>query len=107
MILHHGRLLALGNLHAIREKLDNIPHRIDIGCEAPKQLAKSVIDIDSVHGIVFQNPEILTVQTRNLGDFHSNLPKAIINGQHKVTSIDNPDDDLASILGYLTGGGGY
>ena len=107
VILHHGRLLALGNLHAIREKLDNIPHRIDIGCEAPKQLAKSVIDIDSVHGIVFQNPEILTVQTRNLGDFHSNLPKAIINGQHKVTSIDNPDDDLASILGYLTGGGGY
>ena len=28
VILHHGRLLALGNLHAIREKMDNIPHRI-------------------------------------------------------------------------------
>ena len=107
VILHHGRLLALGNLHAIREKMDNIPHRIDIGCESPKQLAKSVIDIDSVHGIVFQNPEILTVQTRNLGDFHSNLPSVIVDGKHKVTSIDNPDDDLASILGYLTGGGGY
>ena len=107
VILHHGRLLALGNLHAIREKMDNIPHRIDIGCDSPKDLAKSVIDIDSVHGIVFQNPEALTVQTRNLGDFHSNLPSVIINGQHKVTSIDNPDDDLASILGYLTGGGGY
>jgi hypothetical protein len=66
-----------------------------------------VIDIDAVHGIIFQNPEVLTVQTRNLGDFHSNLPSAIIEGKHKVTSIDNPDDDLASILGYLTGGGGY
>jgi len=100
-------LLALGNLHAIREKLDRIPHRIDIGCESPKELAKSVIDIESVHGILFQNPEKLTVQTRSLGDFHSDLPKAIVDGNHKIKSIDNPDDDLASILGYLTGGGGY
>ena len=28
IILHNGRLLALGKLHAIREKLDQIPHRI-------------------------------------------------------------------------------
>ena len=41
-------------------------------------LAKSVIDIDSVHGIIFQHPEKLTVQTRNLGDFHSNLPKQLL-----------------------------
>ena len=106
VILHHGRLLALGNLHAIREKMDNIPHRIDIGCESPKELAKSVIDIGSVHGISFQDPQKLTVQTHNLGDFHSHLPTTIIDGGHKVNSIDNPDDDLASILGYLTGGGG-
>ena len=68
--------------------------------------AKSVIDIGSVHGISFQDPQKLTVQTHNLGDFHSHLPTTIIDGGHKVNSIDNPDDDLASILGYLTGGGG-
>jgi hypothetical protein len=33
------------------------------------------------------------------------LPKAIIESGQKVDSIDNPDDDLESILGYLTGGG--
>ena len=69
-------------------------------------MAKSVIDIESVHGISFQNPEKLTVQTRNLGHFHSKLPETIVDGGHRVVSIDNPDDDLASILGYLTGGGG-
>ena len=104
VILHHGRLLALGNLHAIREKLDNIPHRIDIGCEAPKKLAKNLIDIDSVKGIMFDNDTKLSIQTHNLGDFHSNLPSMIIDGGHRVTSIDNPDDDLESILGYLTEG---
>ncbi len=104
VILHYGRLLALGNLHAIRERLDNIPHRIEVGCDSPKSLAKSVIDIDSVHGIIFSNDEILSIQTHNLGDLHSNLPAAIIDGGHKVSSIDNPDDDLESILGYLTNG---
>ena len=96
--------MALGNLHAIRDRFDNIPHRIEIGTDGPKNLAKSVIDIESVHGIMFQSDSVLSVQTHNLGDFHNNLPKAIIEGGHKVTSIDNPDDDLESILGYLTSG---
>ena len=105
VILHYGRLLALGNLHAIRERLDNIPHRIDIGTDNPKQLAKSIIEIDSVHGIFFPKGENLSIQTHNLGSFHSELPKAIVKSGQRVNSIDNPDDDLESILGYLTGGG--
>ena len=105
VILHYGRLLALGNLHAIRERLDQIPHRIDIGTEDPKTLAKSIIDIDSVHGILFPQGENLSIQTHDLGAFHSKLPQAILDSGQKVESIDNPDDDLESILGYLTGGG--
>jgi ABC-2 type transport system ATP-binding protein len=105
VILHYGRLLALGNLHAIRERLDQIPHRIDIGTKDPKTLAKSIIDIDSVHGILFPQGENLSIQTHDLGAFHSKLPQTIIDSGQKVDSIDNPDDDLESILGYLTGGG--
>ena len=105
VILHYGRLLALGNLHAIRERLDQIPHRIDIGTDDPKSLAKSIIDIDSVHGIFFPHGENLSIQTHDLGNFHAKLPQAILDSGQKVESIDNPDDDLESILGYLTGGG--
>lgn len=105
VILHHGRLLALGNLHAIRERLDNIPHKIEIVTENPKQLAKTILEIDSVHGIFFPQGNTLSIQTHNLGSFHSHLPKAIMESGQRVDSIDNPDDDLESILGYLTGGG--
>ena len=35
VILHNGRLLAIGNLHAIRDLLDKHPHRILINCEDP------------------------------------------------------------------------
>ena len=38
VILHNGRLLALGNLHAIRDLLDKHPHRIMIRTENPLSL---------------------------------------------------------------------
>ncbi|MAM36113.1 MAG: ABC transporter [Euryarchaeota archaeon] len=105
VILHHGRLLALGNLHSIRERLDQIPHRISIQADNPKALAKDVIDIEEVFGISFPDGENLSIQTHNLGAIHAQLPRIIVENNHKVTTIDNPDDDLASILGYLTSGG--
>lgn len=106
VILHNGRLLALGNLHAIRDKLDQIPHRITIEAEDAKALAKDVIDMDDVYGISFPDKKNLSIQTHNLGAIHSKLPAAIVENGHRIHTIDNPDDDLASILGYLTSGGG-
>ena len=43
VILHNGRLLAIGNLHAIRDLLDKHPHRILINCEDPRSLANLFI----------------------------------------------------------------
>jgi ABC-2 type transport system ATP-binding protein len=104
VILHNGRLLALGNLHAIREKMDNIPHTISIGCESPKELAKDIINNNAVYGISFPSGNNLQIQTHNLNEVHRELPSLIVTNGHKVSSIDNPDDDLESILNYLTGG---
>ena len=44
VILHNGKLLAIGNLHAIRDLLDNHPHRILIKCENPRSLAAQFIE---------------------------------------------------------------
>ncbi len=104
VILHRGRVLALGNSHAIREMLDQHPHKIVIDCENPRELAKSFVDLDEVTGITFKSPEKLQIETKHLGEVHKKLPKIIVNSKQLVTGIDNPDDDLQSILMYLTGG---
>ena len=104
VILHRGRVLAIGNSHAIREMLDQHPHKILLDCEKPRELAKSIIDIDEVTGMSFSNPEKLLIETKHLGEVHQKLPQIIIDSGEKVTGIDNPDDDLQSILLYLTGG---
>ena len=105
VILHQGRLLAIGNVHAIREQLDNIPHTIEVECSDAKALARDVIDLDSVQGLQFPTSTKLRIFTHHLGEFHKHLPKVVVENNHDVMNINNPDDDLQTILGYLTGGG--
>ena len=105
VILHNGRLLALGNLHAIRGLLDKHPHRILIETESPRELAKAFISREPVYGVRFQDRGYLEIQTGNLSAAHSILPQVIVDSGVKVRSVENPDDNLESLLGYLVGGG--
>lgn len=104
VILHNGRLLALGNLHAIRGLLDKHPHRIMLETESPRELAKELISEDPIYGVRFPEEGCLEIQTGDLSEAHAILPNAIVNSGIKVTSVENPDDNLDSLLGYLVGG---
>tara|TARA_B100000287_G_scaffold203620_1_gene192181 strand:- start:691 stop:1644 length:954 start_codon:yes stop_codon:yes gene_type:complete len=103
VILHNGKLLAIGNLHAIRDLLDNHPHRILIKCENPRSLAAQFIERDPVYGVRFPNEGELEIQTNNLSKAHSILPSIILQSNQEISSIENPDDNLDSLLGYLIG----
>jgi len=104
VILHNGRLLALGNLHAIRDLLDKHPHRILIRTENPRKLAEYFVPEDPVYGVRFAEEGALEVLTNDLSAAHSVLPRVIVESGLKITSIENPDDNLEALLGYLVGG---
>jgi len=104
VILHRGRLLALGNLHAIRSMLDEHPHSIRLTCDNPRGIAHALVENDLVDGLVFESDESLVISTHHLGDMHAQLPAVIHESGVRVTGIDNPDDNLESILQYLTRG---
>ena len=104
VILNEGRLLALGNLHAIRGLLDKHPHRILLTCEDPRKLASKFIAEDPVYGVRFPNEGQLEIQTNDLSAAHKILPRVISDSGVPVEAIDNPDDNLEALLGYLIGG---
>jgi len=104
VILHNGRLLAIGNLHAIRDLLDKHPHRILIKCEDPRSLANLFIKEEPVYGVRFPREGQLEIQTNNLSAAHSILPSIVVKSKQAIFSIENPDDNLESLLGYLIGG---
>ena len=104
VILNEGRLLALGNLHAIRGLLDKHPHRILLTCEDPRKLASKFIAEDPVYGVRFPNEGQLEIQTNDLSAAHKILPRVSSDSGVPVEAIDNPDDNLEALLGYLIGG---
>ena len=104
VILHQGKLVALGNLHAIRERLDQIPHTIRIVSDDARALAKDILAHPAVFGVSFPNETELLIQTYHFGQMHAELPRLIVENGHNVHLIDNPDDDLESLLHYLAGG---
>ena len=55
-------------------------------------------------GLSFPNNNELLIQTYHFGQLHAELPGLIVNNGHRVSVIDNPDDDLESLLTYLAGG---
>ena len=99
VILHNGRLLALGNLHAIRDLLDKHPHRILINCEDPRSLAGLFIEEDPIYGVRFPRDGQLEIQTNNLSEAHAILPSIVVKSKQDISSIENPDDNLESLLG--------
>ena len=104
VILHQGKLVALGNLHAIRERLDQIPHTIRLVGDDARGLARDILSHPAVFGVSFPNDTELLIQTYHFGQLHAELPRLIVENNHKVSVIDNPDDDLESLLHYLAGG---
>ena len=52
----------------------------------------------------FPEEGCLEIQTGDLSEAHAILPNAIVKSGIKVTSVENPDDNLDSLLGYLVGG---
>ena len=104
VLLHNGRLLALGNLHAIRALLDKHPHRILLTCDDPRSLASQFISEDPVYGVRFPEEGQLEIQTNDLSAAHAILPRVIVDSGTDVSAIENPADNLESLLGYLTGG---
>ena len=67
VILHRGRILALGNSHSIREMLDQHPHKILLDCDNPRELAKSIIKINQVTGMSFASQKIAFNRNKALG----------------------------------------
>jgi len=104
VILHNGRLLALGNLHAIRDLLDKHPHRILIRTEDPRGLASAFVSENPVYGVRFAEEGALEILTNDLSAAHAILPRVLVESGIKVSTIENPDDNLEALLGYLVGG---
>ncbi len=101
LLINQGRILAEGNVHQIRELIDEHPHTVSITADHPRVLAREFLADDHVLSLTLEAGG-LVVQTGKPDVFYARLTEIAASGAcgavHEVTS---PDDNLQAVFQYL------
>jgi ABC-2 type transport system ATP-binding protein len=101
MLINQGRILAEGNVHQIRDLIDEHPHTVYIKADRPRALAREFLGADDLLSLRFEDDAVV-VQTARPDAFYARLTAVAASGEfgtiHEVTS---PDDNLQAVFQYL------
>jgi ABC-2 type transport system ATP-binding protein len=101
LLINQGRILAEGNVHQIRDLIDEHPHTVYIKAERTRALAREFLAFDDVLSLKFEENAVV-VQTARPDAFYARLTDLAASGSagtiHEVTS---PDDNLQAVFQYL------
>jgi ABC-2 type transport system ATP-binding protein len=101
LLVNQGRILAEGNIHQIRDLIDEHPHTVYIRADDTRGLAREFLAEDDVLSLKFDDGALI-VQTARPDAFYSRLTALAASGArgaiHEVTS---PDDNLQAVFEYL------
>jgi ABC-2 type transport system ATP-binding protein len=101
LLINQGRILAEGNVHQIRDLIDEHPHTVYIKAEQTRELARAFLAFDDVLSLKFEQGAVV-VQTGRPDAFYGRLTELAASGElgtiHEVTS---PDDNLQAVFQYL------
>lgn len=101
VLIHQGRILAEGDVHHIRDLIDEHPHTVSIKAQRTRELAQAFLGLDHVSSLRFDGDRVV-IQTARPDAFYTWLTAMAASGEcgdiHEVTS---PDDNLQAVFQYL------
>ncbi len=102
VMVDKGKLIALGNIHEIRDSMDRFPLTVRVRTPERSRLAKFSMDVSGVKAVSFgDDAEEVLVRTSDPQLFFDNLQDIVIQNKIPVRSVDSPDDNLDAIFKYL------
>ena len=102
LVIAQGRLAAAGDYHALRDLMDDRPHRLRVRVDEPRRFAAALIErgfVDGVH--VGDDLEINTTDVDGFGRTVAPLSKEL---GVRLREVAPTDDDLESVFRYLVEG---
>jgi ABC-2 type transport system ATP-binding protein len=101
LLINQGRILAEGDVHQIRDLIDEHPHTVHIKAERPRALAREFLGSDHVLSLRFEDDAVI-VQTGRPDAFYERLTAlAASNELGAVHEVTSPDDNLQAVFQYL------
>jgi ABC-2 type transport system ATP-binding protein len=107
VLLNNGYVVAEGNIHGVRDEMEEHPMQILIRCDQPSRLAAQVFAQDHVvEARLHDDKHGLFVRTRDADSFYLLLNRIVAEGEVTIESIAPVDDDLNAVYQYLFGSEG-
>ena len=101
LLINQGRILAEGNVHQIRDLIDEHPHTVHIKADQTRSLAREFLGHDDVLSLKFEEGAVV-VQTGRPDAFYSRLTDLAASGAHgAIHEVTSPDDNLQAVFQYL------
>jgi ABC-2 type transport system ATP-binding protein len=107
VLLNNGYIVAEGNIHGVRDEMEEHPMQILIRCDHPEKLAAYVFKKNHVvEARLHDDRRGLFVKTKDADRFYLMLNRAVAEGEVNVETVAPIDDDLSAVYQYLIGPSG-
>ncbi|MBW2702187.1 MAG: ABC transporter ATP-binding protein [Deltaproteobacteria bacterium] len=100
LLLHHGRVLATGQVSAIRDLIDAHPHRIAMDSADSRGLARELLTHEHVLRVNLSGAR-LEVETKNPDACFLAIGDLAADGRFGIQSLEGLDDNLEAVFRYL------
>ena len=101
LLINNGRILAEGDVHQIRELIDEHPHTVSVRAQEPRALAREFLAFADVRSLKFEEGAVI-VETGKPDMFYARLTEMAASGQFgSIDEVTSPDDNLAAVFQYL------
>jgi ABC-2 type transport system ATP-binding protein len=103
LLINNGRILAEGDVHQIRELIDEHPHTVYVRAADPRRIARRFLDEtgDDVRSLKFEEGAVV-VETGKPDVFYARLTEMAASGEFgAIDEVTSPDDNLQAVFQYL------
>ena len=101
LVLAEGKLAAEGDFHAIRQLLDDRPHRIRLRSSDPLKLGSALMGSGTVSAVETAGDNAIVIDTWKVSPFRRQLPRLVQQLDLRLLEVAPLDDDLESVFRYL------
>jgi ABC-2 type transport system ATP-binding protein len=100
LLINKGRVLAEGNIYAIRELIDEHPHTIMVDCDEPRKFAAMLAEYADVVRIEFEESRF-RVATLDPDACYQRIPRLAREHGIALRGFMSPDNNLMALFEYL------
>ena len=101
LLINNGRILAEGDVHHIRDLIDEHPHTVFVRADDPRGLARDFIDRIDVRSLRFE-PGAVIIETGKPDAFYTRVTELAASGEYgTIEEVTSPDDNLQAVFKYL------